>query len=154
MIAKRTAVPAHLNAQTTDFVMVGGIEQTRQHNQHCGHDIHQTPPNQDQGKGGAIGPGRNAAVAEIVLGNTVTARSSSIFEGSRQFFDNFYKKAALFPHHFGLTWMRAGPLRQNEETAQYKSRDNGRGKRAAQCQATMIYRLVEQVANRRAQRPR
>jgi hypothetical protein len=76
-----------------------------------------------------------------------------MFEGNRQFFDNFYKKVALFPHHFRLPWMRAGPLRQNEETAQYKRRDNRRGKRAAQCKATMIYRLVEEVANGRAQRP-
>ena len=49
--------------------------------------------------------------------------------------------------------MRAGPLRQNEETAQYKSRDNRRGKRAAQCKATMVYRLVEEITNGRAQRP-
>jgi len=24
-------------------MMAGGIEETRQHNQHCGHEIHQTP---------------------------------------------------------------------------------------------------------------
>jgi hypothetical protein len=41
------------------------------------------------------------------------------------------KRVGLFPHHFGLPRMRAGPLRQNEETAQYKSRDNRRGKWAA-----------------------
>src|SRR6266496_2542803 len=43
MVAERTAVPAHLDAEATDFMMVGGIEQARQHNQHCGHVVHRTP---------------------------------------------------------------------------------------------------------------
>src|SRR5260370_25645071 len=43
MMAKRAAVSAHLYAQVTDFMLAGGIEQTRQHSQHCGYDIHQTP---------------------------------------------------------------------------------------------------------------
>src|SRR5260370_38094225 len=43
MIAKRSAVSAHLYAQATDFMLAGGIEQTRQHSQRCGYDIHQTP---------------------------------------------------------------------------------------------------------------
>jgi hypothetical protein len=42
MVAERTAVPAHLDAEAADFMMVGGIEQARQHNQHGGHVVHQT----------------------------------------------------------------------------------------------------------------
>ena len=46
VIAKRAAVLAHLHAQAADFIVAGCIEQTGQHSQHCGHEIHQTPPMQ------------------------------------------------------------------------------------------------------------
>jgi len=42
IVAKRAAVPAHFYAKAADFLMAGGIKQTRQHHQHCGHVIHQT----------------------------------------------------------------------------------------------------------------
>src|SRR3984957_14556356 len=44
MIAERAAVFAHLRTQTAEFIVAGSVEQTGQHSQHCGHEIHQTLP--------------------------------------------------------------------------------------------------------------
>src|ERR1700675_2576655 len=49
--------------------------------------------------------------------------------------------------------MPAGPLRQNEETAEYKHSENRRRKRPAQGKAAVVFRLVEEGADGRAQRP-
>ena len=45
ILAKAAAVPAHLDAEATDFMMAGGIEQARQHNQHCCKKYIGRPPN-------------------------------------------------------------------------------------------------------------
>src|SRR6267154_1275625 len=64
--------------------------------------------------------------------------------------------SALFPHHFGLPRMRAGPLRQNEETAQDNSRDNRR--RGAEYQRSAFVseagRIGRPVTERGSQRLR
>ena len=49
--------------------------------------------------------------------------------------------------------MRAGPLRQNQQTAEDKDRDDSRSKRAAQGKAAIADGLVEEIADGRAQRP-
>ena len=47
VIAECIAVLAHLHAQAADLIVAGGIEQTGQHSQHCGHEIHQMLPLQE-----------------------------------------------------------------------------------------------------------
>src|SRR3984957_7406646 len=51
------------------------------------------------------------------------------------------------------TRMRAGPLRQNQQAAEDKDRDNRRSKRAAQGKAALADGLVEEIADGRSQRP-
>jgi hypothetical protein len=41
VIAKRTAISAHMVAERADLMMISGVKQARQHKQHCGHKIHQ-----------------------------------------------------------------------------------------------------------------
>jgi hypothetical protein len=40
VIAKRSGVPAHLDAKVADFIMSGGVEQAREDQQRCGNEIH------------------------------------------------------------------------------------------------------------------
>lgn len=65
----------------------------------------------------------------------------------------FRPATSLLPHHLGLARMPTGSLRQNEETPEYEDSENRRRKRPAQGKAAVVSRLVEEVADGRAQRP-
>src|SRR5260370_811001 len=77
------------------------------------------------------------------------AKSASSSNPSTEISD---RQPSLLPHHLGLARMPAGSLRQNEETPEYKDSENRRRKRPAQGKATMVSRLVGEVADGRAQR--
>jgi hypothetical protein len=49
--------------------------------------------------------------------------------------------------------MRASSLRQNQQTPDYESRNDGGCNRAAQCETTMVYGLIEKIANGGSQWP-
>jgi hypothetical protein len=59
----------------------------------------------------------------------------------------------LSRHRFRYLRMRASPLRQDEQTPDYESRNDRRCNRTAQRETTVVYGLVEKIANGGSQWP-